>query len=756
MMNYLIEPNISTIIENNEKIINETIQQIYQLFEQLRQSLINFGNNNKILSPEHVLNDLNQIFCRLVNRKFYNPLDVVNMFEIILKNYLDLIDTNQFIDIIAHRYACKNNIVFSSFFESLTQEDTLDAIRKMSFKIRQQKYYRILDQISSSKRINSFLNNELTISSNNDNIIRIVNNFCELILIIVLRILNGLNMKLLDIELRKYQNILFIPLITFIDKYFVSNQCSQNNILIKEILEFLRITSDQTLTIPIFINANYPQICLHWLSLSYLNAYEYAYTLRIIYNIARHDEGIMILNKCQCHNILMQFNTDILDRHIDFIIDRKWYEDLQLIYFMIIILIVDSNKLVIESTNWFITYRLSPAIFDGILSRTYRYQKFHISELIIILMRLCINDNYIHCISHKKYSTFPEYVFNVLNFLLYCVEIERFDYSVLSLDVLTVIALANILWSISFHDQYKNILIENIQIINKLIVFESSNIIEKILPNIYISRHMSSLKRAIDGIWQNLYPLSSTNVEIKSLTTIKSFCSLMISYSHIDIDFCRQLYDIFSILPELSISVDFINSKYLWQEIAQTIEQSDLVLFLISNNFFNSKSCRQELIYVTDTLKKPFISIFINADYQVTGWLKNRINESKQIHFEEKDFINNCNELLLLIKQSVSMNITSIKNTSDIKQWNEKEVKQWFNNNNLMSELHDFYQFQNGYELLLYTQAILAFSWTKEYERIKIRFEEKFKQQQQCLSPHEFSKFINALKHLKNKNLTKI
>ncbi|CAF3202296.1 unnamed protein product [Rotaria sp. Silwood2] len=681
-------------------------------------------------------------------------MDVINLYEIILKNYLDLIDTNQFIDIIAHRYANKNNIVFSSFFESLAQEDTLDAVRKISFKARQQKYYRILDQISSSKRINSFLKNELSISSNN--ILRIVANFCGLILIMVLRILNGLNMKLLDIELRKYQNTLFIPFITFIDKHIVYNQSSQNNILIKEILEFLNRTSDQTLTIPIFINANCSQACLRWLSFSYLNAYEYANILRIIYNIARHDEGVVILNKCQCHKILIQFNTEILPRQIDFIIDKKWYEDLQLIYFMILILIVDSNELITESTNWFIAYRLSPAIFDGILSRTYRHQKFHISELMIILMRLCTNDNFIHCISHKQYFTFPHDVLNVLNFLLHCVAIERFDFSVLSLDVLTVMALANILWSMSFHDRYKNTLIENIQIINRLIEFETSDIIEKILPNIYIPRHMSSLKRSIDGIWQNLHPSLPANQEINSLTKIKSICSLMISYSHIDIDFCRQLYNVLSIFPELSISVDFNNSKYLWKEISQTIEQTDLVLFIISNNFFNSKSCRQELIYVTNTLKKPFISVFINGNYQVTGWLKSQISESKYIHFEEKDFLDTCNELLSLIKQSLSINMSLVKNTSDVKQWNEKEVKQWFNNNNLMSELHGFYQFQNGNELLLYTQAILTFSWTKEYERIKIRFEEKFKQQQQYLSPHEFLKFINALKHLKNKNLSSI
>ncbi|CAF5087770.1 unnamed protein product, partial [Rotaria sp. Silwood1] len=191
MMSYSIEQKPSTNIETNEKIVNETIQQIYQLFEQLRQSLINFGNTNKICSPDFVLNDLNQIFCRLVDRKLYSSMDVVNMFEIILKNYLDFIDTNQFIDIIADRYACKNSIVFGSFFESFAQEDTLDAVRKISFKARQQKYYRILDQLSSSKRISTFLKNELSLSSNNNNnVIQIVANFCGLILIMVLRILS--------------------------------------------------------------------------------------------------------------------------------------------------------------------------------------------------------------------------------------------------------------------------------------------------------------------------------------------------------------------------------------------------------------------------------------------------------------------------------------------------------------------------------------------------------------------------------------
>jgi len=230
----------------------------------------------------------------------------------------------------------------------------------------------------------------------------------------------------------------------------------------------------------------------------------------------------------------------------------------------------------------------------------------------------------------------------------------------------------------------------------------------------------------------------------------------MISYSHINIDFCRQFYDILNILPQLSISVDFINSKYLWKEIAETIEQSDLVLFLISKDFFYSKSCRQEFTYATNTRKKAFIPVYIDGDYQARGWLESRLTGLKYIRFGEGNFMNTCDELLSMINESLSINIrsiSSVKNSSDVKQWNYEDVQQWFANNNIIPELYEFYQFQNGNELLSFAQAILPFPWTKEYERIRVRFEEKFKQQKERLSSFEFSKFIHALERLKSKSL---
>jgi hypothetical protein len=255
---------------------------------------------------------------------------------------------------------------------------------------------------------------------------------------------------------------------------------------------------------------------------------------------------------------------------------------------------------------------------------------------------------------------------------------------------------------------------------------------------------MSSLRRTIDGIWYNLYPSLPS-------TPVKSNLSLMISYSHVNLDFCRQLCHMLSQISELTISVDINNCKYLWKDIAESIEQSDLILFLISKDFFMSKSCRQEFIYATDTFKKLFIPVFIDPNYKAIDWLDKRIAESKCIRFGEKDFMNTYDELLTIIQEVLCINISSDRRTLDITKWNDKEVKQWFIENKILLELHDFYQFQNGNELLIYAQGVLRFLWTKEYERIRPRFEEKFKEQN--LSSHDFLKFINSLQLLKDKTV---
>ncbi|CAF0903405.1 unnamed protein product [Adineta steineri] len=729
--------------------MNENFQQIHQLFEQLRQSLIKTSTH----SPESILNNLANTCSNLIKLEWLTPIDTLDMFEYMLKNCLELLDMTQFIDIIVQYYTTSCLNFFHKISASFNKICEFNLIDNMTCKARQQMYYRLLDQLSASTRMACFLKNDLSFESTEiDHLQRTITNFCGSLLIIILRYLVLLHGRWINIELDKYQNTIFIPFMTFLDKCFTINKHLHNKILVTEILIFLLRTSSKTQTIPIFIHINYIQACLRWSSLPYLTGYDYLYILGILYNIARHDDGLMLLSSGEYDKILYQFRPEIANTMIIFILYHDTLRTFYLNYFMMMILCF--NKFDNYDINTFVTDYLIPTILNASMSSTNEDLNFHLSELWIIIMKLCTWNNYIdHILQNNE---FPTFFADILSSCLYYTENTQLD------DIsnrVTVMALINILWNISFHDRYKIVLIEHTELIKRLELIRSTDTVDKVVHNIYIPRYIPSLRRAIDGLWHNLYPLSL--VKSNNLTSIsnKLVHSLVISYSQVDITFCRQIYDIFNKLPQLSISVDFNNGKYLWKEIAETIEQSHLILFLISKDFYNSPACRQEFFYAIYTLKKKFIPVFINTDYQASSWLRSPLTRSKHIRFGNEDFMHTCDELLSMINEYLSIKIPPIstpKSLSDAKQWNNQDVQQWFIRNNILSELYDFYQFQNGNELLLYGQAISSSTWINEYGRIKLRFEEKYKQKNQQLSSYDFSNFISALERLKNKNISSI
>jgi len=714
--------------------------------EELFQQLFNLTEHpSQILSFSTIFLQFNDICHNLINDHNYSTSFAFDIFIIILKNYIKLLNIDQFVHAIEHDASTENNNFLRQFFRILCHCDIKELVEQMTSKIRREIFFSLLDQINSSTRILSYLENNLP----NDN--QTLTNSCEFLLYTILKVSNNLNIKLTNNDLEKYQNNIFNLFIIFIQEYFIQKENfkineKRNDLLIQEMLGFICEITNKTLTIPILINANCPQGCLQWLSLSYLDDYEYQYIICILNNIARHDEGVIILNKSDCGKIVRQFKNEGLNMKIGFIIDKDWRLNICRILDLILASIVDPDQLHIEEINSGTINQVLSLCKSTSKSTNFKYRGYHISEPLIVLMKLCTNDNIIDYILQQ--DEYPMFFFIILKTYFSEIEKKRIDDDDRDLNILAIMALANILWSISFHDRYKNDLIQNIYLIKKLEEFRESDIINVVLPHIFIPHQMSSLRRVIDGIWQNLYPSLPSNSEIKSSIKNKTICSLMISYSHININFCRQLYEMLRKLPELLINVDINNGKYLWKEIIQTIEQSDVVIFLLSKDFYYSKSCRQEFIYVTDTLKKLFFPIFIDQNFKPTGWLHERIARLKYIRFSERDFMDSCEELLSLINENLSMNISLEKNPFDVTKWNEKEIKQWFINNNLIPELYEFYHFQNGNELLLYANATLAFPWTKEYERIKLRFEEKFQEQEQTLSQNQFLQFINGLKRL--------
>jgi hypothetical protein len=97
----------------------------------------------------------------------------------------------------------------------------------------------------------------------------------------------------------------------------------------------------------------------------------------------------------------------------------------------------------------------------------------------------------------------------------------------------------------------------------------------------------------------------------------------MISYAHSDNDVCTQLYnELVKHNQQFDIWIDWKNSKtgYLWGKIADGIADSSVILCLLSNKYYESKSCQQEFVYAHDHLKKSLIPVYI-LDDKPPGWL---------------------------------------------------------------------------------------------------------------------------------------
>jgi hypothetical protein len=98
----------------------------------------------------------------------------------------------------------------------------------------------------------------------------------------------------------------------------------------------------------------------------------------------------------------------------------------------------------------------------------------------------------------------------------------------------------------------------------------------------------------------------------------------MISYCHDNNAFCDHLlhrlkaehdsYDIWIDRTHCQGTDD------LWELIAEGIEGASLVVCLLSPQYYESKSCRQEFIYAADSRKKKLVPILLEK-FEPAGWL---------------------------------------------------------------------------------------------------------------------------------------
>ncbi|CAF3764478.1 unnamed protein product [Adineta steineri] len=512
------------------------------------------------------------------------------------------------------------------------------------------------------------------------------------------RILQGIIYRILTtvecIVFKKNELQNFIPNIRLLLEYVDRNKQNVHHSnmpeLIKAILNFIWSLVDDTSLVPTLIETNCPEYVLRWISMEDLPLTIQRVCLHIIENLARHEKGVKVLNNANCLAILLNFKKRVLDPNKTNQDDV--YPELRLVYCMAVSLLAEpkENREDLDYLRKILDQLMQLAVDAG-QSVNYKYGGFHVSEPILVLTKLCVHDEILKYVLNESNVKGMEAKTKIEFF---CKLLTKFRGALASdddLDQLTLIALFNILWSISFHDEYIDELKSYPKFlitVKSLVIDDGANTVEQ-----YIPRPLSSLTKAANGVLWNLdennpginkktrATRSTVDPDTQALnqsgTSRVHRMHVMVSYSHADSDFCHQFVDALQKDKRLDIWVDFAycHTEDLWEEIGEAIEKADLLLFLMSKDYQDSKSCRQEVMYAKDSLKKRFIPIYVKKEFTATGWLGVRIVGPQYIRFGKKPFDETVNELMKLIFEDKTQQENKPSSTTENKPPSVTETK---------------------------------------------------------------------------------
>jgi hypothetical protein len=434
-------------------------------------------------------------------------------------------------------------------------------------------------------------------------------------------------------------------------------------------------------------------------------------------------------------------------------------------------------------------------------SEVFSYKCFHISEMLSVLSKLFVNDDILTKCINSNNEFFDCLSQLIIHFATNNGDTRRTHQSV---DDETLLILTNLLWSISFNQCYNEKFQTNSILMHTLSNLAASSSLFTNTQTKSIPRDLSSLKKAAEGILWNLK--SSSSRPVTAITNEEQPLA-MISYSHSDSTFCRELVDRLSV--HVPVWVDYkqahdavAHSDDLWEEIARAMEMATIIVLIVSKEYYDSKSCRQELSYASDTLKKRIVPIYApNQQYRASGWLGIRIAGQKYIHFGRKLFTDAIKELASIVvtdKKTVrrsssppppvrhsssppssrrssspppsrrSSSPPPVKHSSSIttpiktekeeenelftiKDWTTKDVRQWFDDNHINNNLITLYakQFLTGTALIVYARHLKLF-YRNEYIRIFTKYYNLFNGE--ALETFDFITFVDALYRLRTEH----
>ncbi|CAF0994584.1 unnamed protein product [Didymodactylos carnosus] len=570
--------------------------------------------------------------------------------------------------------------------------------------------------------------------------------------------------------LSDYESVLKAFLI-YIDRY-----STRKEKLVHILLKLIGNLSDKTVCIPSFINCDYVPHVLKWFQNPAVSYQHRRIIISLIHNLCRHECGINEMNKHNAVQILKDFKLNNIDSS-----SKSFNKRFMTVYYMSLALLLEpiQIKTDIISIDQVVDHLLLIAE-NAFVSDDYYWDGFHISESLIVLVKLFVNDTVADYVLQRKQK---------LKFFKNCfLQFSSLDENFLKNDLnrLARVSIVNILWSISFHDEWKTKLQndeEFLSILNNLIKHLSEEKDDLLLVQ-FERKYLSTVTQALKGIMFNLEDGSVREEENSIVQTTQPLpsavaapaphhLSVMISYSHSDVDFVKTLVDALKPYESLfNVWIDYENCKSedLWEEIALSIEQASVVLLIVTQSYFDSKSCRREVTYAIDRKQKRILPIYVGSEYVASGWLGIRIEGPQYVRFGKKSFEETIEQLTNMIvvetqpktepvhyetpernsvhvesniAEHVELAQKSIENTS-VALWSADDIVQWARIENISLELIMLLNFRTGKVLMKYGKLVLK-NENDEYIVVSQRFQQKYNK---TLYREEFAQFLCAIENL--------
>ncbi|CAF1244118.1 unnamed protein product [Adineta steineri] len=517
------------------------------------------------------------------------------------------------------------------------------------------------------------------------------------------------------------------------------NKQRQNVII--SILMLIKILCKKPMLVSMIIRSEWPNACIQWLEVSGPRPSIKTDCLlaHILLKLARHAVAVEYLNQLNCIQALNASKEQMKKDYTE-----EEYATIDFIQSIIYALLVEADEI---KRNFVFADKLMCNILKQLVSYTIQASKnelfihkgCHISEFLCVLCKLFVNDDIVNKCLNESSQLFDCLTQLLIQFTMTNNDITRCQQA---LNDEALVSLANLLWSISFHESYHEKFRSNKALMNTISNLATSSLLYTNTHNRSCPRDICSLKKATEGILWNLKSLYIT--QQKHISEEKPM--IMISYSHSDSIFCKEVVEHLS--QYITVWIDYkqvtqnnAHSDDLWEEIAGAMEMASIIILIVSKEYYDSKSCRQELSYATDTLKKRIVPIYApDQQFKASGWLGIRIAGQKYVHFGRKHFTDAFNELLSLvtvdqksiaIPASTSSQKPIVAKTSKIdtslKSWTSKDIRKWFEDNHIHKDLITLFadQFYTGTALIVYAHHLKRF-YRNEYSEISTNYSRTF------------------------------